>query len=563
LLHILEKKYPMKKFFEIILIVIVPWIVIFWIVFTYNSDKDRDYYSEKKIEVKHDSVPVDHSKFAVLQKKFKTPQEMTKACLSCHNGRGKEFMKTPHWKWLQKDTIPGRGVFDLGKRNLLNDFCIGVNSNENLCSMCHAGYGYSNKNFDFHNQNNIDCVVCHDNTGTYHKSNPCKGPNLPKAGLPALGVDLNKVTQHVGDPRKKNCGQCHFTGGGGNNVKHGDLEMGLLHCTRDFDVHMASKGKDAENMRCQDCHKTDNHNITGHLYTVASSAHNRATCVECHTDKPHKSKLLNDHFKTIACQTCHISEYAKGFHTKIIWDWSTAAKLDKNGKPIFDKDLPGNTFTYDGKTYKDVEVQYDSRHGTAVFKKDVTPEYIWFNGIADHHMLHDKITDTSKVLVLNPLKGSYKDNVTPQDPKHPSKIWPVKIMRGKQPFDPVNKLLIQPYLAGQIKGSGALWADYNWEESCKKGMDYLGLPFSGKYSFIKTETFWPLNHEVSPSDKALQCADCHNTKESRLKNLTGFYLPGRDHNSLLDNSGLIFIILVLIGVSIHGFLRIVSSKKNN
>lgn len=553
----------MKKFFEIILIVIVPWIIIFWIVFTYNGDKDPGYFPDKKIEIKHPKIPVDHSKFAILQKKFKTPQDMTKACLSCHNGRGKEFMKTPHWLWLQKDTIPGRGVFNLGKRDLLNDFCIGVNSNENLCSMCHAGYGYSNKNFDFHNPDNIDCVVCHDNTGTYHKSNPCLNPKNPKAGMPALGVNLNYVAQHVGLPRKSNCGACHFTGGGGNNVKHGDLEIGLLHCTRNFDVHMASVGKNAENMRCQDCHKTVNHNITGHLYTVASSAHNRATCVECHTDKPHKSKLLNEHFKTIACQTCHIPVYAKGFHTKIIWDWSTAARMGKNGKPIFDKELPGHTYTYYGKTYKNVDIQYDSRHGTAVFQKDVKPQYIWFNGTANHHLLHDKIKDTTHVLILNPLFGSYHDNIDPRDPRHPSKIWPVKVMQGKQPYDPVTMLLIQPKLASRVKGSGALWADFNWKASCTAGMKYIGLPFSGHYAFLRTETIWPLNHEVSPSSKALQCIDCHTDHNGRLENLTGFYIPGRNHSSLLDDSGLIFIILVLLGVSIHGILRIVSNKKNN
>lgn len=552
----------MKKLFEIILIIIVPWIIIFWIVFTYNGDRDRKYFPDKDIHVEHKKVPVDHSKFAILQKKFKTPQEATEACLSCHNKTGEEFMKTPHWQWKQEDTIPGRGVFDIGKINILNDFCIGVNSNEELCNMCHSGYGKSIPgHFAFkNNQNNIDCLVCHDNTGTYHKSNPCKGPNLPGAGYPAVGTNLNYVAQNIGYPHKNNCGSCHFVGGGGNNVKHGDLEMAQLHCTRNLDVHMASVGKDAANLDCQDCHKTENHNITGHLYTVASSNTNRATCVECHTNKPHESKLLNDHFKTIACQTCHIPVYAKGAPTKIIWDWSTAVKMDKNGKPIFDKDLPGHTYIYNGKVYKNVEIQYDSRHGTAVFKKDVSPEYVWFNGTANHHLLGDKITDTTKPLILNPLFGSYKDNAFPKDPKNPSKIWPVKIMRGKQPYDPVNMLLIQPKLAGKIKGSNALWVDYNWKASAKAGMESVGLPFSGHVGFLETESMWLLSHEVAPASQSLQCAACHNQKDSKLKNLTGFYMPGRDHSSLLDNLGLIFIILVLMGVSVHGFLRVISNK---
>ncbi len=554
----------MKKFFEIILIIVIPWIFIFWIVFTYNSDKDRDYYSAKKIDLKRDSVPVDHSKFAVLQKHFETPQEVTEACLSCHNGRGKEFMKTEHWQWHKKDSVPGRGILDVGKKNLLNNFCVGVNSNEKLCSLCHAGYGYGDKNFDFHNQNNIDCLVCHDNTFKYKKSKPGTGPGTG-SGMPKPGLDLNNIAQHVGLPKRSNCGNCHFTGGGGNNVKHGDLEKGLLKAGSNengkVDVHMGI-GDHGQNMQCIDCHKTHNHQISGQLYTVSSSNNNHASCEECHTTRPHKSKLLNDHYRTIACQTCHIPEYAKLHPTKIVWDWSTATKLDKNGKPIKDKELDMHSYTFDGITYSDVTVEYDSKHGTAVLKKDVVPEYIWFNGTADHHLLTDKIEDTSKILVLNPLFGSYKDNIRPADSAHPSKIWPVKIMRGKQIYDPVNKLLIQPKLVGK-KGSGALWADFDWNASAREGMKYLGLPYSGKYAFIKTETYWPVNHEVSEASKSLTCTDCHNSDDSRLKNLTGFYLPGRDNMNWLDKVGLLFIILVLIGVSIHGTLRIVSNKKNN
>jgi hypothetical protein len=46
-----------------------------------------------------------------------------------------------------------------------------------------------------------------------------------------------------------------------------------------------------------------------------------------------------------------------------------------------------------------------------------------------------------------------------------------------------------------------------------------------------------------------------------LKNLAGFYLPGRDNNPWVDYLGIIFILLVLAGVSIHGLLRVVSNKK--
>lgn len=39
-----------------------------------------------------------------------------------------------------------------------------------MCAQCHAGYGWKDETFDFSNQDNIDCLVCHDLTGTYNKT---------------------------------------------------------------------------------------------------------------------------------------------------------------------------------------------------------------------------------------------------------------------------------------------------------------------------------------------------------------------------------------------------------
>ncbi len=38
-------------------------------------------------------------------------------------------------------------------------------------------------------------------------------------------------------PDRTNCGSCHFNGGGGNNVKHGDLDESLYNPTETTDVH--------------------------------------------------------------------------------------------------------------------------------------------------------------------------------------------------------------------------------------------------------------------------------------------------------------------------------------
>ena len=514
----------MKKFLELIAIVIIPLTVIFYIINRYHSE-EKDYYPVERIKLPEKKALSDHSQYEVLQKEFKSPQEVTETCLDCHNQRGKQLLTSVHWRWEQTDTLADGRVVSLGKKNVLNNFCIGVESNEKLCQTCHVGYGWSNKNFDFHDPKNIDCLVCHDNSGTYKKQ---KG----KAGFPSPKVDLSFAARHVGYPENANCGSCHFKGGGGNNVKHGDLETALLSCTREVDVHMNKE----ENMSCTDCHDTKEHNIPGNLYTVAANNNNRVLCEKCHTDKPHKDKILNRHYKRVACQTCHIPVYAKVNPTKIWWDWSTAGKL-KDGKPY-------------EETSADKLHQYDSKHGDAVYGKNLKPEYVWFNGTATHVLLSDKLKGDT--VVLNPLEGG------PLDPG--SKIYPLKVMRGKQIYDTEYKTLIQPKLFGP-KGSGAFWSDFDWEASAEKGMAYVNQPYSGHYGFINTKSNWLLNHMVSPSEDALTCTDCH-SKKSRLNDLKGFYMIGRDTYAGIDWLGVIFVVLVLLGVTVHGTLRLSAKKKN-
>ena len=162
---------------------------------------------------------VDHSKLAVLQKDFQSPHEVTQACLTCHTERGHEVLASSHWNWDREEFVEGHGIRKIGKKNVLNNFCVGVSSNLQMCDKCHAGYGYTDHDFDFNDQLNIDCLVCHDNSGTYVKAG---------SGLPAESVDLKLVAQHVGKTSRETCGSCHFFGGGGNNVKHGDPGAGVI-----------------------------------------------------------------------------------------------------------------------------------------------------------------------------------------------------------------------------------------------------------------------------------------------------------------------------------------------
>jgi octaheme c-type cytochrome (tetrathionate reductase family) len=485
--------------------------------------KLKDKYSKKY------PPSVDHSRFTVLQQKFNSPQEVTKICMVCHNRTAHQVMNSNHWNWEREEYIQERGVIYLGKRNAINNFCIGTQGNEKSCAKCHIGYSMDSKGTVYTDSTNIDCLVCHDNSETY-----AKAPEM--GGAPLTTLNFNEIAQSVGKPKRSNCGVCHFYGGGGNNVKHGDLETAMFEPTKDLDVHM---GIDGMNLECVDCHSTYQHNIAGKVYSLSSMNLNRNTCEQCHTETPHTDDILNEHTLKLACQTCHIPTYAKANATKMYWDWSTAGKL-KNGEPYVEEDSMGNH-------------AYMSIKGSFVWEKNVKPDYVWFNGTASHYLEGDKIKDTSKVLVLNQLHGSYSDDE--------SKIIPVKIHTAKQPYDPINKILIQPKLFAEKKGEGAFWKDFNWQTASREGMIDAGLPFSGKISFIETEMYWPVNHMVASKENSVTCNDCHTRNDSRLAGLNDFYLPGRDYSSLVDSAGKWLIILSLIGIAIHATIRMFSAKK--
>jgi len=511
----------LKSKWTIILLVILPQIIIATAI--YERAKEDRHLEKLRVEYSRKHIPsVDHAKFEVLHRDFPDPRELTKTCLSCHTERGKELMQTAHWKWEREEYIPGRGVVYIGKKNLLNNFCTGIGGSEGTCNRCHIGYGYGNKNFDFADESRIDCMACHDNSGLYKKA---KGG----AGYPELGLDYRKITASIGLPKKENCGECHFHSAGGNNVKHGTLDMALLNTTKDVDVHMAKDGLD---MQCIDCHPATNHQMLGKYYGTSSMNKDRSTCERCHGDFPHKKDVINGHTVKVSCQACHIPIYSKVNSTKMTWDWSTASKLDAEGRPYEIDDDEGNH-------------EFMSIKGSFTWGKNLVPEYRWFNGTADHYLLNDSITEVP--VQINRLFGQYND---PE-----SKIWPVKIHRGKQPYDKIHKRLVQAKLWDPEKGKGALWIDFKWNEAIIAGMEYMGLPYSGEYDFVETEMYLPLTHMVSPISQSLSCKECHTRNNSRLAGLNDFYMPGRDRHAGLDYAGSLLIILTLAGIFFHALGR--------
>ena len=497
-------------------------------------------------EKPEDTSTTDHAELEELQGPFHSGPEVTNACLKCHNKAGKQFIRNKHWTWSWHNPKTGQV---LGKRYLVNNFCTNAAGNEGMCGQCHAGFGLTDsRTYDFHNQENIDCLVCHESTGTYYKLPPTRGNKacaIMFEGKPP--IDFTKVAQSVTLPGRNNCGACHFFGGGGDNVKHGDLSSALFKPTRDIDVHM---GEDGENFSCIICHVGDGHQWAGSRYapTVKDTTRVKpgmprqtATCESCHGLQPHPFTLmgvkLNDHTDRVACPTCHVPAFARGgVATKIFWDWRTAGRL-KDGKGFQEEGyIQGNGEPR--HTYKSIK-------GSFKYGENVIPEYRWFNGVERWITVQDKF-DPTKPVEINHLEGG------PDDPD--SRIYPFKRMVTWQPYDKGNNTLVYMHLWGDDED--AFWGNFNFARAIRHGMEDFGLPYSGEYGFVKTYSYWPIVHMVAPKEKALACQECH-AREGRLKNLSGFYMPGRDRNVWLDRLGILIVLATLAGVLIHGLLRIV------
>lgn len=117
-----------------------------------------------------DYVPVsaphtDHSD--LMQGSYETGSDVTRACLECHEDAAWQIMQTVHWTWESEPyDIEGRDEpVTIGKKTSLNNFCIGIQSNWPGCTSYHAGYGWEDADFDFSIAENVDCLVCHDNSG--------------------------------------------------------------------------------------------------------------------------------------------------------------------------------------------------------------------------------------------------------------------------------------------------------------------------------------------------------------------------------------------------------------
>lgn len=484
-------------------------------------------------------ITADHSKHEALQQNFTSGKQITDACLSCHSEAAEQFKQTIHWSWLADGDLDGSGHGKAGYS--LNNFCISTNKTADKgCMSCHPGWGKTTES--------INCMVCHgqkdlnwEEAFEDMKAFLAEGDEDSKQIAADIQQDVRSAAQSVGRPTRKNCGSCHFYGGGGDGVKHGDLDSSMTKPNKQLDVHM---GIDGQNFDCVRCHTTVLHNVAGRIYTAPAATDRKSliqddlakkiTCESCHSATPHKSgHKANDHTDKVSCQSCHIPTFARVNPTKMSWDWSKAGQK-KDGKP----------YTTKGPYGKE---DYLTIKGEMKWEKDLKPEYFWFNGSINSLTVRDVIDPGKTVAVSQPSGSPAEEN---------ARIFPFKVHRGSQPYDKINKTLLAPLLSGP----DGYWKTLDWDRALSKGQQALGLPFSGQFDFVQTSYVFPTTHMVAPKDNVVACSECHRKQDGRLAALAGFYMPGRDGSKVIDTLGWVLVLGSLLGVTLHGLGRIFTSN---
>jgi octaheme c-type cytochrome (tetrathionate reductase family) len=414
----------------------------------------------------------DHSSLVTLRDK-PSPQEVTRSCLLCHPKVGQDLLNTAHWNWKgYSPTLKGyEHRIDISLTLMVNNACIAIGPNLQECASCHIGYGWVDSSYDFSDPANIDCLVCHDTTGLYRK-------DIGKGGLPDPALNLAEIARRVGRPSRRACGSCHFVSGGTPYTKHGDLEAAMADPSPGLDQHMGTL-----EMRCQDCHTTTAHRIAG-MSMSAPAVEGRVSCEKCHGPTPHGvagmlSRHLDDHVRSVACETCHIPSIARAAPTLLRRDYSQAGQertvtLDKYGMP-----------------------QYDKKFGTLTWGKDLVPVYLWYDGTRNASLVGDKI-DASDIVILNAPVGEKRNPA--------ARIFPFQTHAAVQPYDMGNSILAVPKLLDDF------WKNFNWSTAIDEGMKRAGVPYSGQYDFVETRMYSSIHHEVVPAKQALGCSDCHSAE---------------------------------------------------
>jgi hypothetical protein len=418
-------------------------------------------------------------------------------CATCHSAEADEVVASAHYKWEGPATYMTTGPATQGKlRTAINSYCGNIIGNWG-CSSCHVGIGKRPDDATLtaqQHRENVDCLICHQKDYK-RKKDTVTGLMVPDTVNMIITMDQAVQTLHK--PTRSTCLTCHAKGGGGDNNKRGD--MAVAHGTttdRNFDVHMAVSANG--NFACQKCHTVQLHKIAGRGSDLRETDLNVAigcSTATCHPTKMnstgHTTTDVNKHRNRVACQTCHIKNYARDAadtaaneSTEMTRDWSVPEWHTANNR----------------------------WEPTMTRANNVKPEYNFWNGTSWGYSL-------GEVATFDPLKNAYQ-TVRPvgaiTDPLG-TKLFPFKYKTAYVPRATNLNVLIpvdtKTYFSGAGNAGGV-------DASILSSLTLMGLSTSEPYGWVTDDTVQLITHEVPlSSGNVLTCTNCHVSATATQMNL--------------------------------------------
>ena len=418
-------------------------------------------------------------------------------CLSCHQDEFEDMYASTHYQWEGDALYMTHGPQKQGKiSGAVNSYCINILGNWATCGNCHVGLGSQPISTDNPTQlqlANIDCLVCHQKQYKRIKVGDEFAPDTAN-----MAISLNEAVQTVHRPERANCLQCHAKAGGGDAVKRGDLALASASTTDvQYDVHMSIS---AGNLTCQQCHIFRDHRFAGKGSDIRPTDLDiHIACSACHTNKArtngHSSSSIGRHVARIACQTCHIPYYAKDANDSI------ASESTETHRTWLSTSSPARPF-----------------HPDSTKANNLVPKYRFWNRYSDNYLLddiayYDSATDT---FPTSRPEGFIND-AWPE-----SKLYPFKYKTAEQPIlDKTGELI--------ALDTRVYFETADADLATSTGLINMGYTGNEAYSWVKTDTYQLLNHQISPASEALTCSDCHgNTARIDLKAELGYHLKASE-----------------------------------
>ncbi len=393
-------------------------------------------------------------------------------CLQCHEDEARQVHGSVMYQWEGDAPDMDSGPARQGKAaGAVNSYCVNIAGNWGGCGGCHVGLGERPAPEATPAQlANVDCMLCHQQA---YRRTKVDGQFVPDEA--AMGMTMDEAARTIHEPVRSNCLQCHAKAGGGDSVKRGDLTLAHGSTSdRAFDVHMATTGA---NLRCQDCHTVTDHRFAGKGSDLRpTDSPVQLECSNCHGSMAgggHEGEDLDRHMARVACQTCHIPVYAKN-----------AA------------DSAASEATEVHRTWLDTHASSAPFHPANMTANDLVPEYRFWNRRSRNYLLHD-------VAEVDPATGRYPTSRPLGDVTDPdAKLYAFKYKTAEQPLATAERKLI-------AIDTSVYFATADAAAATEQGLVNMGLPATTAYEWVETDTFQMLNHEVSPSQDALGCDDCH------------------------------------------------------